>query len=43
MPRVTLNAVAPDFSLPDYTGKVFTLSEMAKAANVLLVFNRGFA
>lgn len=33
---------APDFSLPDHTGKVFTLSEAAQSQKVLLVFNLGF-
>ena len=41
MPKVALNSVAPDFSLPDYTGKVFTLSEQ-NGQNVVLVFNRTF-
>jgi hypothetical protein len=42
MPRVTLNQIAPDFNLPDYTGRTFRLSELRGKKNVLLVFNRGF-
>ena len=43
MPRVTLNEVAPDFGLPDFSGNVFNLSEVRGKKNVLLVFNRTFA
>jgi peroxiredoxin len=43
MPRVTLDVVAPDFSLPDLNGNVVTLSEFQGQNNVLLVFNRTFA
>lgn len=42
MPRVSLNQPAPDFSLPDFSGKVFTLSALQGKKNVLLVFNRTF-
>ncbi len=34
---------APDFSLPDFEGKPFTLSEFCARKHVVLVFNRGFA
>lgn len=42
MPKVALNAPAPDFTLPDFRGDIFNLSEQVGKANVLLVFNRGF-
>ena len=42
MPRVSLNQPAPNFSLPDYSGNVFTLAEQKGQKNVLLVFNRTF-
>jgi len=41
MPRVPIDAPAPDFDLPDFEGKPFRLSEHRGHA-VLLVFNRGF-
>jgi peroxiredoxin len=41
MPKVELNAPAPDFELFDYTGKPIHLSDF-RGRNVLLVFNRGF-
>ncbi len=41
MPKVSLDAPAPDFELADYTGRPFRLSEQ-RGRNVLLVFNRGF-
>lgn len=42
MPRVSLNQIAPDFSLADYTGQIVTLSDFWGKQNVLLVFNRTF-
>lgn len=42
MSRISLNTVAPDFSLTDLNGQVVRLSEFQNKANVLLVFNRGF-
>ena len=42
MPRVALNAVAPDFALQDFTGAPVSLSDFRGRENVLLVFNRGF-
>lgn len=42
MSRVALNQAAPDFSLPDFTGKVVRLSDFLGRKNVLLVFNRTF-
>jgi peroxiredoxin len=41
MPRIPLNAPAPEFELADYTGKTNRLSDF-RGQNVLLVFNRGF-
>jgi peroxiredoxin len=41
MPRVVLNAPAPDFTLKDYNGQEFSLSGL-RGNIVLLVFNRGF-
>jgi peroxiredoxin len=42
MPRVVLNAPAPDFTLKDFRGEEITLSDFKGRSNVLLVFNRGF-
>ena len=42
MSQVTLNTPAPDFTLPDYEGKSFRLSDLREKYNVLLVFNRTF-
>jgi peroxiredoxin len=42
MPKVPLNAPAPDFELTDYTDKPVRLSDLRGKSNVLLVFNRGF-
>jgi len=42
MPRVALNAPAPDFTLKDFRGEKVTLSDFKRRSNVLLVFNRGF-
>jgi peroxiredoxin len=41
--RVTLNQVAPDFSLADYHGNPVSLEDFRGSKNVLLVFNRTFA
>jgi peroxiredoxin len=41
MPRIALNAPAPDFELADYNGGPVRLSGF-RGRNVLLVFNRGF-
>jgi len=41
VPKVALNAPAPDFELADYTGKQVRLSGL-RGKNVLLVFNRTF-
>jgi peroxiredoxin len=42
MPRVSIDQPAPDFSLPDFTGKLVHLSDFRGQKNVLLVFNRTF-
>jgi len=42
MPRVSMNAPAPDFTLPDFSGKPVSLSDFRDKKNVLLVFNRTF-
>lgn len=42
MPKITLNSPAPDFSLKDFQGRDVRLADFRGAANVLLVFNRGF-
>jgi peroxiredoxin len=42
MPKVTLNAPAPDFTLKDFRGEEIKLSDFKGRSNVLLVFNRGF-
>jgi peroxiredoxin len=42
MPRVSLEQVAPDFSLPDFSGTPVSLSEFRGRKNVLLVFSRTF-
>jgi peroxiredoxin len=42
MSQVVMNTHAPDFTLPDFTGKTVRLSDFCGKTNVLLVFNRGF-
>jgi peroxiredoxin len=42
MPKVNIDAAAPDFTLQDYHGNVVSLSHFQAQQNVLLVFNRGF-
>jgi peroxiredoxin len=42
MPRVPINAPAPDFSLKSFNGETVRLSEYRGKSIVLLVFNRGF-
>jgi peroxiredoxin len=43
MSRVSLNQIAPNFSLPDFAGNMVSLSDFHGRKNVLLVFNRTFA
>ena len=43
MGRVELDTPAPEVALADFTGRGYRLSDRRGRANVLLVFNRGFA
>ena len=43
MSRVAINTPAPDFSLPDYQGGSFRLTDLRGDSNVLMVFNRTFS
>jgi peroxiredoxin (alkyl hydroperoxide reductase subunit C) len=40
---VTIDAPAPDFTLPDFSGRPVSVAEFRGKSNVLLVFNRTFA
>jgi peroxiredoxin len=42
MPRVALDQTAPEFSLTDFSGNQFSLSDLRGRKNALLVFNRTF-
>ena len=42
MSKVILNTPAPDFTLKDFEGGLFRLSDLRGKSNVLLVFNRTF-
>ena len=42
MPKVDIEAPAPHFELPDFTGSTFKPADLRGKSNVLLVFNRGF-
>lgn len=42
MPKVSINAPAPDFTLDDFEGKTVRLSDFKGKSNVMLVFNRTF-
>ena len=42
MPSVSLHQNAPDFSLPNFSGKTVRLLDYRGEKSVLLVFNRGF-
>jgi peroxiredoxin len=42
MPRVSLDRIAPEFTLPDFSGNPVSLSDYRGGKNVLLVFNRTF-
>lgn len=43
MPKVKIDKPAPDFSLDDFNGSTFRLSENQGRGAVVLVFNRGFS
>jgi len=43
MPKVEMNAQAPEFSLADWKGNEIQLSDFRGKQHVVLVFNRGFA
>jgi peroxiredoxin len=40
--RIEINAPAPDFELPDFSGRTVRLSDYRDQLHVVLVFNRGF-
>ena len=42
MPKVDIDAKAPEFELADFTGATFRLADHRGSSNLLLVFNRGF-
>lgn len=42
MPKVSLQAKAPEFNLPAFDGTEIQLASYRNKKNVLLVFNRGF-
>jgi peroxiredoxin len=42
MPKVKLDALAPDFVLTDVTEQPVRLADFRGKKNVVLVFNRGF-
>jgi peroxiredoxin len=42
MASVAVNQPAPDFTLNDFNGKTFKLSDFKNEKHVLLVLNRGF-
>jgi len=41
--RIEINMSAPDFELPDFSGRPVRLSDFHDQRHVVLVFNRGFA
>lgn len=42
MPKVQLNTPSPDFTLTNYDGQSYNLSDFRNEKLVLLIFNRGF-
>jgi hypothetical protein len=40
--RIEINTSAPDFELPDFSGRCVRLSDYRDQRHVVLVFNRGF-
>lgn len=43
MPKISLDMLAPDFTLADFNGQIVRLADFHQQAHVVLVFNRGFA
>jgi peroxiredoxin len=43
MPKIALNAPAPEFIMQDYQGNMVNLSHFKGQHHVLLIFNRGFS
>jgi len=41
--QLKIGNIAPDFTLPDHTGREIILSKVLHQSNALLVFNIGFA
>jgi hypothetical protein len=42
MPKVEINATAPEFSGSDYNGDPISLKQLIGSKNLVIVFNRGF-
>ncbi|MGM0379240.1 MAG: hypothetical protein ACQEQE_05795 [Bacillota bacterium] len=42
MSNIAVNEKAPDFSLTNYNGDSFKLSNLKEESNVFIVLNRGF-
>lgn len=40
--KIEISASAPDFELPDFSGRLVRLSDYRDQRHVVLVFNRGF-
>jgi peroxiredoxin len=42
MKNLSVGDTAPEFSLPDHEGRLFSLARLLEVQHVLLVFNLGF-
>jgi peroxiredoxin len=42
MHQLLVGDFAPDFTIPDHEGTLFTLSDVYRTQDVLIVFNLGF-